>query len=370
MVQEWELANASSKISTWLSNVGYAEKAAFDINVSVGGQQFPAKVEYSQTGKDFISKLPLTLNMSELNGNEKYCYGVPLTRNDQYYSTINAGDLMLYNGNCVVLFYGAAGGYNYTRIGQLLSTDGLASALGNGAVTVTFSTADINLIDGSEYAQTEAIEYDNIYYERNFNNTNWQALYVPFGMDYSDWDEKCEIAELKEIRNVDGEDVLVVQTLAEGDNTSANTPYLIKAKSTGTVYFHITDAITSAASAESFVINGTNADYTFSGTYVPVTDMQSAGHYALAGGELRPAASDASTLKAMRWYMDATSHGAPAKARLRVVEMDDATGVDEIIAKPTHIEGIYTLDGRLIMQKAASLHPGIYIINGNKQIIK
>ena len=45
---------------------------------------------------------------------------------------------MLYGNNCVVLFYGTAGGYSYTRIGRLRQTEGLADALGNGGVTVSF----------------------------------------------------------------------------------------------------------------------------------------------------------------------------------------------------------------------------------------
>ena len=48
---------------------------------------------------------------------------------------------MLYGSNCVVLFYGAAGGYSYTRIGRLTSTAGLASALGTGSASVTFDKA-------------------------------------------------------------------------------------------------------------------------------------------------------------------------------------------------------------------------------------
>lgn len=108
------------------------------IKIIVGSKVFKADIEESETGKAFLNKLPLTLDMSELNGNEKYCYGVSLPKADKYFENIAAGDLMLYSGNCVVLFYGSAGGYNYTRIGKLKSTDGLASALGNGSVSVKF----------------------------------------------------------------------------------------------------------------------------------------------------------------------------------------------------------------------------------------
>lgn len=112
---------------------------AMTIKITVGGKVFSADIEASETGRAFIAKLPLTLDMSELNGNEKYCYGVSLPRADQYFGSIAAGDLMLYSGNCIVLFYGSAGGYSYTRIGRLQSADGLAAALGRGSATITFS---------------------------------------------------------------------------------------------------------------------------------------------------------------------------------------------------------------------------------------
>ena len=108
------------------------------ISLTIGDQVFKADIEASASGKAFCAKLPLTLEMNELNGNEKYCYGISLPRADRHFGTIAAGDLMLYSGNCLVLFYGPAGGYSYTRIGKLQSPAGLAAALGSGPVTVTF----------------------------------------------------------------------------------------------------------------------------------------------------------------------------------------------------------------------------------------
>ena len=131
-----------------VADVSFADSV---IVVSAGGKSFTAKVEDSETGRAFVAKLPLTMSMTELNGNEKYCYGVSLPTASRYYSTIEAGDLMLYGSNCVVLFYGAAGGYSYTRIGRLTSTAGLASALGNGSASVTFDKARLEAnikIDG------------------------------------------------------------------------------------------------------------------------------------------------------------------------------------------------------------------------------
>lgn len=113
-------------------------KESMKVKITAGGRSFTAGIEDSETGKGFLGKLPLTLEMSELNGNKKYCYGVSLPRNDKRYDSIAAGDLMLYSGNCIVVFYGPAGGYNYTRIGKIADVTGLADALGAGSVSVKF----------------------------------------------------------------------------------------------------------------------------------------------------------------------------------------------------------------------------------------
>ena len=119
--------------------------AGTPIVVAAGGRSFAAVVEDSETGRAFLAMLPLTLDMAELNGNEKYRYGVSLPAAAQHCDTIAAGDLMLYGSNCLVLFYGPAGGYSYTRVGRLLSTDGLAAALGSGTATVTFEKARLEI---------------------------------------------------------------------------------------------------------------------------------------------------------------------------------------------------------------------------------
>ena len=111
--------------------------------VTVGGKRFAALVEDTATGRAFLEKLPLTLDMQELNGNEKYRYGVALPTAAVFCATIEAGDLMLYGSNCLVLFYGAAGGYSYTRVGRLVSTEGLAEAVGSDTATVTFEKVEL-----------------------------------------------------------------------------------------------------------------------------------------------------------------------------------------------------------------------------------
>lgn len=113
------------------------------INLNIGDNTFAATIDDTETGRAFYNKLPLTLSMTELNGNEKYCYlDTSLPTAPYSPGTINAGDIMLYGSSCVVLFYETfSSGYSYTRIGSVDNPSGLAQALGSGNVTVTFDKA-------------------------------------------------------------------------------------------------------------------------------------------------------------------------------------------------------------------------------------
>lgn len=111
-----------------------------NITIRVGGSSFTATLEDNPTGHAFARMLPMTVTMNELNGNEKYFYLSENLPTDSYRpGTIRNGDIMLYGANCIVLFYETfSSSYSYTRIGQLDNPSGLASALGNGDVIITF----------------------------------------------------------------------------------------------------------------------------------------------------------------------------------------------------------------------------------------
>lgn len=111
------------------------------LTITVGTASFTATLADNATAAAFKSRLPLTLNMSELNGNEKY-YNLPesLPAAASNPGTIQAGDLMLYGSDCLVLFYETfRTSYSYTRIGRIDNPSGLAAALGRGSVSVAFS---------------------------------------------------------------------------------------------------------------------------------------------------------------------------------------------------------------------------------------
>ncbi|KUJ50086.1 cyclophilin-like fold protein [Chryseobacterium sp. JAH] len=110
------------------------------VKITVGSSVFTASLYENATADAFKAMLPLTLNMSELNGNEKFFdFANNLPSNASNPGSIQNGDIMLYGSRTLVLFYTSSStSYTYTRIGKVDDTSGYAAALGSGAVTVKF----------------------------------------------------------------------------------------------------------------------------------------------------------------------------------------------------------------------------------------
>ncbi len=88
--------------------------------------------------------LPITVNMTELNGNEKYFHlSTNLPVNASNPATIHTGDLMIWGSNSLVLFYKTfSTSYSYTKLGRIDDVTGLAAAVGLGNVTVTYELGE------------------------------------------------------------------------------------------------------------------------------------------------------------------------------------------------------------------------------------
>lgn len=112
-----------------------------DITLTIDDRTFTATMEQNSTAEAFRVLLPLTLEMQELNGNEKYYYlSQSLPTNRTKVGTIHAGDIMLYGDNCVVVFYETfTTAYQYTPIGHITNPKGLKEALGSGTSKVIFT---------------------------------------------------------------------------------------------------------------------------------------------------------------------------------------------------------------------------------------
>lgn len=109
--------------------------------MTVGEQRFAITLANNAATRAFVTFLPLTLEMNDLNHNEKYAtlpQALPAEANQP--GTIRNGDLMLYGPDTLVVFYTNFNStYAYTRLGQVDDTAKLAQALGRRSVQVTFS---------------------------------------------------------------------------------------------------------------------------------------------------------------------------------------------------------------------------------------
>ncbi len=117
------------------------ENKVENMNVQVGDVVFSATLEKNEAVSALVEMMresPVVIQMSDYSGFEKVgSLGTSLpTSNSQ--TTTQAGDIVLYNGNQIVIFYGS-NSWNYTRLGYIDDLTGWEEALGRGDVTVIFS---------------------------------------------------------------------------------------------------------------------------------------------------------------------------------------------------------------------------------------
>ena len=74
--------------------------------LAIADTNFTVSLADTEAARELAKRLPLHLDMTELNGNEKYAnLDKPLPAKAEKVHTIEAGDLMLWGSDCLVLFY-------------------------------------------------------------------------------------------------------------------------------------------------------------------------------------------------------------------------------------------------------------------------
>ena len=116
-------------------------EVASDMKMTIGDTEVSVEWEENESVEalmELAGDEPLTIQMSMYGGFEQVgSIGTSLPRNDQQ-TTTNAGDIVLYSGNQIVVFYGS-NSWAYTRLGHITdkSAQEMADLLGNGDVTIT-----------------------------------------------------------------------------------------------------------------------------------------------------------------------------------------------------------------------------------------
>ena len=123
------------------STASEEENQKMKMQVQVNDQIFTASLENNSAVDALVKRMqeePVVISMSDYAGFEKVGgLGMDLPTED-IQTTTRSGDIVLYNGNQIVIFYGS-NSWSYTRLGRIDDLSGWKEALGSGDVTVTFS---------------------------------------------------------------------------------------------------------------------------------------------------------------------------------------------------------------------------------------
>lgn len=113
------------------------------MKITVGNTIFTATLENNSSVealKEILMEGPLTINMSDYGNMEKVGpIGTSLPENNEQITT-GAGDIILYQGNSLVIYYDT-NSWNFTRLGKIndVTQEELKEALGNGDITATLT---------------------------------------------------------------------------------------------------------------------------------------------------------------------------------------------------------------------------------------
>lgn len=118
---------------------GNMDDSELTIKLDINGVSYVATLIDNVTTRELLNRLPLTITMNELNGNEKYYYFDEIfPSNPNRVEEIYMGDIMLYWNNCLVLFYdNFQTSYRYTKIGSIDYPGDLREIVGSENVNVT-----------------------------------------------------------------------------------------------------------------------------------------------------------------------------------------------------------------------------------------
>ena len=123
-------------IIDWTGEVITEEAKETAMTLSIDGKEMPVTWEDNASVNELKEICPLKVNMSMYGGFEQVgSIGQSISRDDKQITT-EFGDIVLYSGNQIVVFYGS-NSWSYTKLGHIdLSEEELTQLLGNGDVVL------------------------------------------------------------------------------------------------------------------------------------------------------------------------------------------------------------------------------------------
>ena len=111
-----------------------------NIIITIKNKKYEAILYDNSTVRELIKNFPISITMSDLNGNEKYYnFSKSFSTSSENVANINKGDIMLFGDNCLVIFYKSfSTSYRYTKLGCIKNLEDLENSLGKGDIEITF----------------------------------------------------------------------------------------------------------------------------------------------------------------------------------------------------------------------------------------
>ena len=119
-----------------------AENSMLNLTITVRDRTFTVKLYDNASARAILEQMPFTLEMDDYATQEKVVrlpFALP-SASTETPARINSGDIYLWSGNNLVLFYTTfSNSYSYVPVGYIEDVTGLRDALGSGRVAITFS---------------------------------------------------------------------------------------------------------------------------------------------------------------------------------------------------------------------------------------
>lgn len=221
---------------------------------------------------------------------------------------------------------------------------------------------------------------------KNYNNTGWNAFFVPF--DFTLTDEMLndfEFATLyaTALENGNGSPVISYIMKKAGDKIAAFFPCLIKAKATGEQKLNVGEVdYKSMKGVTPQDCSSTTETYTFhpvmENTYI------AAKHGYYLNSEQNSFVYNThpeAYIQPLKYYMTiqdrgdmsyiVPANGGASKAKICVIGENEPTGITDIADEAANASGkVYNLQGVVVGNTTEGLPKGVYIKNGRKIIVK
>lgn len=265
-----------------------------------------------------------------------------------------------------------------------------ANDKGEGAfVTFGEDTKELTLdhSDLSALRVNKDVENVNVTYNRSFTADKWVDFFVPFDVTLtSDLLKDYSFAKLWDTELVNGATTIECMVLEEGAVLTANTPYIIKAKAEGDqtlTFTGVTLKQTPESDLPALDCASIEQTFKFYGVYSNTTLLDKNGYYLdPATTTLKAVTNPTAWVSPLRFYMTVqnksdNSYDYPAGGNMKAIKMrvigggEGTTGIENV--NPAKEQGkttVYTLQGTVAGTSLEGLKAGIYIVNGNKVIVK